>query len=143
MVSRETVSPATLQLEVEEDGIVVHYLDGRHTVYSQTPEAETAPITMPPEFIVQILLVHPSQTEGVLVYVNDRDTADEILEESGVGRINLRPGEAASILPGIDVEMDGHTAVVDVDHEVVDGEVYVFAEGQLGSRAYHVVEDAE
>lgn len=142
MSSRETVSPATLQVERTDEEIVVWYLDGRRTVYSQAPKPVESPVRIPPELLIQVLHVDADLEEGILIYVNDRDTAAEILEDTGVGRINLQPGEAASLLPGIEVEMDGHHGVVDVDLSTTDGRVFVFAEGALGALAYEVVEEA-
>ncbi len=139
MSTRETVSPATLRVIEREDGIVVHYLDGRETVYDIPPEPMAPPVRTQPGMLVQVLKVNDAFDAGMLIYVNDRDSAADILEDSGVGRINLQPNEAASLLPGIDVEMDGHQVVVDVDLELLDGRVFVFEEGMLGAAAYELV----
>ncbi len=138
MAGREPISPSTLRLEETDRGIAVYYLDGRRTVYNQTPDPSEPPLRTKPGRLVQILLAEADLSEGVLVYVNDPDTEAEILEESGVGRVNLDPGEHVSVLPGITVEMDGYGAVVDVDPGAVDGRVFVFAEGRLGSAAYEL-----
>ncbi|MFW6153395.1 MAG: DUF5796 family protein [Halobacteriota archaeon] len=138
----ETVSPATLGVGLDDEGIEVRYLDGRTTVYRGPFEPSEPPLRTAPGRLVQILLVEPSETEGVLVYVNDRDTDAEILEETGVGRINLDPGGAAAVLPGVTVEMDGYHAVVDVDGSAIDGRLFVFAEGPLDARAYELDEAA-
>lgn len=138
MSTRETVPPGTLRVDRSDEGIVVRYLDGRRTVYRLEPEVTDPPLRTKPERLVQVLQVDESFSEGVLVYINDRDTAAEILEESGVGRVNLTPGESASVLPGVAVEMEGHSAVLDVDPAAVAGRLFVFAEGQLGSAAYEV-----
>lgn len=140
MSTRETVAPATLSVDRREEGIAIRYLDGRETVYRQPPEPTTPPLTTRPGLLVQVLQVTDEFDSGILVYVNDRDSAAEILKDSGVGRINLQPGEAASLLPGIEVTMDGHQAVVDVDFAAVDGRVFVFEEGMLGSLAHELVE---
>lgn len=137
-MSFETVSPATLGVELAEEGIVVRYLDSRRTVYRGPFEQTTPPLRTGPGRLIQILLIEPGETEGVLVYVNDRDTDAEILEESGVGRINLDPGEDAAVLPGVSVTMDGYHAVVDVDMDAIDGRLFVFAEGPLDALAYEL-----
>ncbi len=137
----ETVSPATLAVTIDDDGIAVRYLDGRETVYPATPEPTVSPLRTAPGRLVQVLLVEPDETAGILVYVNDRDTASEILEESGVGRINLNSDEEAAVLPGVSVEMDGHHAVVDVEHDAIEGRLFVFSEGPLDSRAYELIEE--
>lgn len=141
-MSFETVSPATLGVELLEEEIVVRYLDGRRTVYQGPVEPTTPPLRTAPGRLVQLLLIEPGETEGVLVYVNDRDTDAEILEESGVGRINLDPGEEVSVFPGVTVAMDGYHAVVDVDMQVIDGRLFVFAEGPLDARSYELLEEA-
>lgn len=142
MSTRETVTPATLPVERRDEGIAVRYLDGRETVYRLDPEPTEVPLSTRPGLLVQVLQVTPDFDSGVLVYVNDRDSAADILEDTGVGRINLQPGEAASLLPGIDAEMDGHHTVIDVAFDAIDGRVFVFEEGMLGSAAYELVEDA-
>lgn len=138
MSGRETVSPSTLRLEETDRGLAVYYLDGRRTVYGQAPEPTEPPVRTKPGRLVQVLLADPDLSEGVLVYVNDPDTEAEILEESGVGRVNLDPGDHVSVLPGVTVEMDGYDAVVDADAEAVEGRVFVFAEGRLGAAAYEL-----
>lgn len=143
MSTRETVSPATLQVARRESGIAVTYLDGRETVYREVPDPTTPPLATRPGRLVTVLQVTPSFDTGVLVYVNDPDSAAEILEDTGVGRINLQPGEVASLLPGIEAEMDGHTTVIDADLAAIEGRVFVFEEGTLGTAAYELVEDAE
>lgn len=140
MSTRETVSPATLQVADREDGIAVRYLDGRETVYREPPEPASVPLETRPGVLVQVLQVTPDFGSGLLVYINDPDSAAEILEETGVGRINLQPGEAASLLPGIEVEMAGHNAVIDADLGAIDGRVFVFEEGPLGATAHELVE---
>lgn len=143
MSPRETVSPATLQVRRDEGAIVVRYLDDRETVYDHELETTEPPLRTRPGMLVQVLQVSPDFETGVLVYVNDRDSDAEILEDTGVGRINLQPGESASLLPGIDAEMDGHNTVIDADLEVVDGQVFVFEEGMLGTAGYELTEDAD
>lgn len=142
MATRESVTPATLRVEHEDEGLVVEYLDGRRTVYRQDPEPTEPPLRLTPERLVQILHTDPDQHEGVLVYVNDRDTTADILEESGVGRVTLAPNEEAVVMPGITVTMDGHAPVLSVEFDAIDGELYVFSEGHLGSAAYRLLEEA-
>ncbi|MFP4591467.1 MAG: DUF5796 family protein [Halobacteriales archaeon] len=139
MAGRESVSPSTLRLEATDRGLEVRYLDGRRTVYRRDPAPSTPPLRTKPGRIVQVLLADEALTEGVLVFVNDPDTEAEILEESGVGRVNLDPDDHVSVLPGVTVEMDGYSAVVDVDFAAVDARVFCFEEGQLGADAHELV----
>lgn len=143
MSPRETVSPSTLQVRREESAIIVQYLDGRETVYELERDETEPPVRTQPGMLVQVLQVTDDFGSGLLIYVNDRDSAPEILEDTGVGRINLQPGESASLLPGIEVAMDGHSAVVDADLDAVDGHVFVFEEGMMGAAAYELVEGVE
>jgi hypothetical protein len=86
-----------------------------------------------------VLVTDPSGTEGVLTYVNDRKTHDDILRESGVGRVLLEGGEETELFPGVTVAVDGYAVVVSADHDVVDGRVFVFAEDATSEHRYELV----
>jgi len=139
MSARNDVAPDTLGVELTEDGILVEYTDGREAFYHGAPEKVDGTLRTQPGKLVQVLVTDPTETEGVLMYVNDRNTHDEILEETGVGRVMLDPGEAESLFPGVDVRMDGYAIEVEADPEVARGRVFVFEEDQLGESSYEFV----
>jgi hypothetical protein len=136
MSARNDVAPDTLGVELTEDGILVEYTDGREAFYHGVPEKVDGTLRTQPGKLVQVLVTDPTETEGVLMYVNDRNTHDEILEETGVGRVMLDPGEAESLFPGVDVRMDGYAIEIEADPEVARGRVFVFEEDQLGESSY-------
>jgi hypothetical protein len=96
-------------------------------------------VQVPPGTLAQVLVTDPTETEGVLVYVNDRNTADEILEDTGVGRVMLSDGESEELFPGVTVSADGHAVTVDADPETARGRVFVFAEDDRREAAYEIV----
>lgn len=140
MSVRSDVSPSTLPVEVTEEAVVVEYLDGRRVAYRDEPEPKAGRVKCQPGKHVHILVTDPSTAEGVMVYVNDRKTHDEILEATGVGRIVLDVDESAEVFPGVTARMDGHAVVVDADLAVAGGRVFVFEEDDLGERAFEIVE---
>jgi|GEM_PF-84005 len=143
MSARNTVAPSTIGVELSEDGIAVEYLDGREVFYHGPPKKAEQTIKTPPGKLVQILVTDPEGTEGVLMYVNDRNTHDDILETTGVGRVFVEPGEEEELFPGVTARADGHSIVVDADPEIARGRVFVFAEDELSEEAYEIVgEDA-
>lgn len=141
MSIRTDVSPDTLPIELAEEGIYVHYADGRRVFYHGVPEKATESVRTQPGKLVQVLVTDPTETEGVLVYVNDRKTHDEILQDSGVGRIVLDPGEEEELFPGVTVTMDGYAVEVEADPEIARGRVFVFEEDELGERSFEIVAD--
>lgn len=141
MALRSDVSPDTLGVELTEDGIAVEYTDGRTVFYHGVPETVTGPFQTPPGRDVHVLVTDASGTQGVLVYVNDRTTHDDILESTGVGRVLLEANEEASVFPGVTVEASRYRITVDVDFAAVDGRVFVFAEDELSEHAYELVEE--
>lgn len=143
MSVRNDVSPSTLGVEVGDDGVIVEYLDGRRVTYRDEPAAKPGQVRCAPGKHVHILVTDPSTAEGVMVYINDRKTHDEILEATGVGRIVLEAGEAAEVFPGVTARMDGHAVVVEADLAVAGGRVFVFEEDDLGERAFEIVETEE
>ncbi|WP_225334316.1 DUF5796 family protein [Halomicrobium urmianum] len=139
MSHRSDVPPDTLGVELREDGVVVEYNDGREAFYRGVPQKVTGEITTGPGKDVHVLVTDPSDTQGVLVYVNDLNTHDDILEDSGVGRVILEDGESDELFPGVVVSDSEMRVSVDVDHETVRGRVFVFEEDELGERSFELV----
>lgn len=141
MSQRSDVAPSTLGVELDDDGVFVEYLDGRSVFYHGVPEPASGGIRCHPETNVQILITDATETEGVMVYVNDRITHEDILESTGVGRIMLDPGEEEELFPGVTVRLDGYAVEVDADPDVVGGRIFVFEETEFGERSYEIVDD--
>jgi hypothetical protein len=139
MSHRSTVSPSTLPVDLREEGVVVEYLDGRETFYRGVPKKREGTVRTRPGVLVQVLVTDPTDTEGVMTYVNDRNTHDDILEETGVGRVFVEPGEETELFPGVAAKADGHAIVVEAEPEVARGRVFVFAEDELGEASYEIV----
>lgn len=142
MSARNDVAPDTLGIELTEDGIVVEYTDGREVFYHGVPEKVEGTLRTQPGKLVQVLVTDPSGTEGVLTYVNDRNTHDDILESSGVGRVMLDPGEEEELFPGVTARMDGYAVEVEADPDAAGGRVFVFEEDELDERSYEMVAEA-
>jgi hypothetical protein len=143
MSARNDVAPDTLGVELTEDGIVVEYIDGREVFYHGPPEKVAGTLRTQPGKHVQILVTDPTETEGVLMYVNDRNTHDDILEVTGVGRVFLDPGEAEELFPGVTVRVDGYAVEVEADPETARGRVFVFEEDELAEASYEIVNEDE
>ena len=136
MSARNNVSPSTLGVELAEEGVYVEYLDGREVLYHGVPEKVERSVRAPPGKQVQVLVTDPTETEGVLMYVNDYNTHDDILETTGVGRIYVE--DEAELFPGVTATTDGHAVVVEADPEVARGRVFVFAEDELSEHSYEI-----
>lgn len=141
MSARNDVSPDTLGVELTEDGIVVEYTDGREVFYNGVPQKVEGTLRTQPGKLVQVLVTDPTETEGVLMYVNDRNTHDSILEETGVGRVMLDPGEEEELFPGVDAHADGYAVEIEADPEVARGRVFVFEEDEMEERSYEFVKE--
>ena len=140
--NRSDVAPATVSVALREEGVEVEYLDGRVTFYRGVPERVSGTLTTAPGKQTHVLVTDPTETEGVLMYVNDRKTADEILEDSGVGRVVLGEGETEELFPGVTVSRPGgQRTAVEADPEVARGRVFVFAEDDWSERSYELVND--
>jgi hypothetical protein len=86
----------------------------------------------------------PTETEGVMVYVNDLRTHDDILEATGVGRVILDPGESEELFPGVTVRrLGGGRNEVEADPAVARGRVFVFVEDEMGEASYELVSEDE
>lgn len=141
MSQRRDVSPATVPVEIGDDGVTVEYLDGRRTRYDGPIEAEPPPVKCAPGKEVHVLVADPGAGRGVMIYVNDRNTRGDILEEAGVGRIMLGSGEESELVPGVVATLEGHSVRVTADSGAVEGRVFVFAEDEFGARAVELVSE--
>lgn len=140
MSARNDVSPSTLGVELREEGVVVEYLDGRTTLYRGAPQKVTDTLTTGPGKETHILVTDPTETEGVLIYVNDLKTHDDILEQSGVGRVILDTGDEEELFPGVVVRRTGGMRnEVEADPDVARGRVFAFVEDDWGEESYEFV----
>lgn len=143
MTQRSDVAPETLRVSLEPEGVEVEYLDDRSVFYHGVPEKREERVTCGPGRDVHVLVTAPDETAGVMVYVNDRATHDEILESTGVGRVLLDDGETASLFPGVEATNHGYRVEVRADLEAARGRVFVFAEDEMGEAAYELVPAGE
>ncbi len=142
MVVHTDVPPRTLGVDLREEGVVVTYADGRSTLYRGVPQTVSGSLQTAPGKETHVLVTDPTETEGVLLYVNDLKTADEILEDTGVGRILLDEGDREEVFPGVSVSRtDGLRTTVEVDPDEAGGRVFVFVEDDWGEASYEFVED--
>lgn len=128
-------------MTLDEGGVEVTYADGRSVFYHGVPE-RTERVHTPPGTDVHVLVTDSSGTEGVMVYVNDRRTHDDILRDTGVGRVLLEEGEETTVFPGVRVRSTGYRVAVEADLTAAGGRVFVFAEDERGERSWEIVEDA-
>ena len=136
------VPPRTLGIELREEGVVVTYADGRTTIYRGVPKKVSGSLKTAPGKETHVLVTDPTETEGVMLYVNDLKTADEILEDTGVGRILLSEDDREDVFPGVTVSRtDGLRTTVEADPEEARGRVFVFVEDDWGEASYEFVAD--
>ncbi|NUC74928.1 hypothetical protein HTZ84_21940 [Haloterrigena sp. SYSU A558-1] len=140
MSARNNVAPSTIAVDFVEGGVVVEYLDGRDVFYHGPPKPVEGAITTPPGKEVHVLVTDPDGVEGVMTYVNDRNTHDDILESTGVGRVMLDRDDEEELFPGVTVATEGYSIRVEADLSAVDGRVFVFAEDEMSEHAYELVE---
>jgi hypothetical protein len=144
MSARSDIAPSTLGVRLLEEGVEIEYLDGRTILYRGPPKQISGTLTTPPGKNVHVLVTDPTETEGVMMYINDRDTHDDILESTGVGRVLLDPEESEELFPGVTVRRaDLERFEVDADPEAARGRVFVFAEDEWGETSYELVNEAE
>lgn len=143
MTERSDIAPETLHVSLDPEGVEVEYLDGRSAFYHGVPRKREGSVVCPPGRDVHVLVTSPEETTGVMVYVNDRTTADEILESTGVGRVILPRDEETSLFPGVDAENLGYRIEVRADLDLARGRVFVFAEDEMSEHAYELVEEAD
>lgn len=140
MTSRSDIPPRTLPVSLEQNGIEIEYLDGRTVFYHGVPQKATGTVRCNPGKEVHILVTNDPGTNGVLTYINDRKTHDDILESTGVGRILLSRDEQTEVFPGIDILLDGLAVEITPTHDVIDGRVFVFEEDEFSEQSYELVE---
>lgn len=133
------VPPDTVGVDLVDGGVVVVYTDGREVFYRGVPERVEAPHRTAPGKQTHVLVTDSTETRGVLVYVNEHRTDDEILDSSGVGRVVLDEGETATLFPGVTVHGGSLRARVTLERDLVDGRVFVFEEDQFEERSYELV----
>lgn len=139
MSLRSDVAPETLRVSLEPGGVEVGYLDGRTVFYHGVPAVREGAVTCAPGTEVHVLVTSPDGEEGVMVYVNDRTTHDDILQSTGVGRVLLDRGETTSLFPGVEATNHGYRIEVTADPETARGRVFVFAEDEMGEASYELV----
>jgi len=138
------VPPRTLGIELREEGVVVTYADGRTTIYRGVPKKVSGSLKTAPGKETHVLVTDPTETEGVMLYVNDLKTADEILEDTGVGRILLSENEREDVFPGVTVSRtDGLRTTVEADPKEARGRVFVFVEDDWGEASYEFVDESQ
>ncbi|WP_126665119.1 DUF5796 family protein [Haloterrigena salifodinae] len=143
MSARNNVAPSTIAVDFVEGGVVVEYLDGRDVFYHGPPKPVEGAITTPPGKEVHVLVTDLDGVEGVMTYVNDRNTHDDILESTGVGRVMLDRDDEEELFPGVTVATEGYSIRVEADLSAVDGRVFVFAEDEMSEHAYELVESVD
>ncbi|QLD84412.1 hypothetical protein HWV23_01365 [Natronomonas halophila] len=141
MTQRSDIAPETISISLEREGIEVEYLDGRTVFYHGVPTKKEESVVTGPGKEVHVLVTSPDEEEGVMVYVNDRRTHDDILESTGVGRVIVDRGEEASLFPGVDAENHGYRTEITADPETARGRVFVFSEDERGEASYELVKE--
>ena len=139
MSQRSDIAPDTLSVSLEPEGVEVEYVDGRSVFYHGVPAKREESVVCGPGKDVHVLVTSPDEREGVMVYVNDRNTHDDILESTGVGRVIIERGEETSLFPGVDAENHGYRVEVSADPEAARGRVFVFAEDEMGEASYEII----
>lgn len=143
MPPRNDIAPDTLEVSLEPEGVEVRYTDGRSVFYHGVPTKVEGSVTSAPGKDVHVLVTDPTEEEGVMLYVNDRTTVDEILESSGVGRVVIDRDQTESIFPGVEATNAGYRIEVEADPETARGRVFVFVEDELGESSYEIVSATE
>lgn len=132
MRHRSNVSPVPLSVERRPEEVVLTYLDGRVVTYAGPFEPRDGSVTANRSFAVHVLVVDHDTDQGVMTYVNDLDTSDDILESTGVGRVILDDGDREVLYPGVEVRRSGEEVTVTTDETVDDAAVYTFIENARG-----------
>jgi hypothetical protein len=143
MSNRSDIPPDTVSVDLTEDGIAVEYLDDRTAFYHGVPTKAEESVTTAPGKDTHVLITNKTETSGIMIYVNDLRTHDDIIEESGVGRVILEDGEADELFPGVTVQDRQMRVEVSVDYDVTDGRVFVFEEDEMGERSFEIVPGEE
>lgn len=144
MSNRNDVPPATVGVDLREEGVVIEYADGRETLYRGVPSAESGSVQTGPGKECHLLVTDPTESEGVMLYINDLKTEDEILEDTGVGRVLLDTGEEEEVFPGVTVRrVEGQRTEIEADPEVARGRVFVFVEDNWGEQSFEIVDGGD
>jgi len=143
MPPRNDIAPDTLDISLEPEGVEVRYTDGRSVFYHGVPTKVEGSVASAPGKDVHVLVTDPTEETGVMVYVNDRATDDEILKSSGVGRVVIDRDDTESIFPGVEATNAGYRIEVTADPETARGRVFVFVEDELGESSYEIVSATE
>lgn len=138
-MARSEVPPDTLGVSLVDGGIAVEYADGREVFYRGVPERVEAPHRTAPGKQVHVLVTDATETRGVLVYVDERRTPDEVLRASGVGRVTVTAGETTALFPGVSVRGRELCCELALERDRVDGRVFVFEEDQFEERSIELV----
>ena len=137
---RNDVAPASVSVSLREEGVEVEYLDGRVTFYHGVPRRVEGSLTTPPGKQAHVLVTDPTETEGVLLYVNDLKTHDDVLEQTGVGRVILGEDDEEELFPGVTARRPGgRRTEIEADPEVAGGRVFVFVEDDWSEDSYEFV----
>ncbi len=139
MSFRSDIAPELIDISLEPEGVEVTYADGRSVFYHGVPTKAEDTVTTAPGKDVHVLVTDPSEEEGVMLYVNDRATDDDILRSTGVGRVIIDRDETESIFPGVEATNAGYRIEISADPETARGRVFVFAEDELGEESYEIV----
>ena len=137
--ARRDIAPESLPITLDPEGIEVEYSDGRSVFYHGVPQAVDTTVRSGPGKEVHVLVTDPAGQEGVVVYVNDRKTHDEILQDAGVGRVIIEPGQQEQLFPGVDALHENYRIQIGADPGVARGRVFVFIEDDLGEASYEIV----
>lgn len=139
MARRSDVAPDTLPISLDPEGVEVRYRNDRSVFYHGVPTKTEGTVTSGPGKDVHVLVTDPTEEEGVIVYVNDRTTHDDILESSGVGRVVVDRDETVSVFPGVEAANLGYRIEVTADPETARGRVFVFVEDEVSERSFEIV----
>ena len=138
MTYRTNVSAVPLPVRRSDDTIEITYLDDRVVTYPGPFQDEGTSLTANRTVEIHVLIVDNEFSEGMMIYLNDYDTVDDILESTGVGRIILDDGATESLYPGVRGSRQGERITVEVDTNAETAGVYVFVESQLKQDAYEL-----
>lgn len=143
MNGHSEVAPDTLSIDLAEDGIEVEYTDGRRVFYRGVPSPVEGSVTPAPGKDIHVLVTDESENHGALVYVDERTTEDEILEDTGVGRVLLDPQQEATVFPGVRARRQSVRVEIEADPHAVDGRIFVFEEDAMGERSFEILPENE
>ena len=137
---RNDIAPASVSVALREEGVPAEYPAGRVPCYHGVAPVVADHLSPSPCIGRHVLVTDPTETEGVLLYVNDLKTHDDILEQTGVGRVILGEGEDEELFPGVTASRPGgQRTEIEADSEVAGGRVFAFVEDDWGEQSYEFV----